>query len=546
MDSLTCSSASTLTAYYVSSDLGKTAHISEVTPSAAQAAVVKRLAHRPNGSMSSTVLAPSIPAAPAGVLTPALAPAMQPKPLLSSSMSPSPGLTTGSLTSKEWVIPPRPKPGRKPATDTPPTKRKAQNRAAQRAFRERRAARVGELEEEIKKIQDDHDSIEMELRDQITTLTKDLDQAQSDLSWWRNRCRSLEQELSLERSQKDTLQKQQDINTATVPDTVPINIRRKTNSNNTNHSSRRFVAKTTEHQISHTDSIDSQPDFASTGCGSCSTTHCQCVEDALQATNFSDHPQDRKDDERSAPEPAVKYDPDQMEIDFTSRFAAQRSTAPLETRATSTPPAERCGFCGDGTACICAEMADQDSRQHDIYEQNRLAPIQNFSQFTPPPSDGDAREVTLPSISQATNPCANGPGTCAQCRADPRSTLFCKTLAAVRTSSGSPGGCCGGKGADGGCCQSRPAPRPSITSTASPLTLTCADAYTTLSRHPKFSEASDELTSWLPKLHTLPKPREPSLTDTLGSALSDRPAMEVEAASVMGVLRYFDRRFASK
>ncbi|OKL64153.1 hypothetical protein UA08_00332 [Talaromyces atroroseus] len=482
--------------------------------------------------MSSAVISPPAAAVSTGLLAPALAPAMQPKPGM-SSMSPSPGLS-GSLTSKEWVIPPRPKPGRKPATDTPPTKRKAQNRAAQRAFRERRAARVGELEEQIKKIEDDHDALELVLRNQITQLTKDLDQAHSDISWWRNRCHSLEKELSLERSQKGKAGNQQ-YSHETIPDTVPINIRRK-------GSHKRLNTQATEPQASN-----EQLDLVAAGCGSCSTTHCQCVEDVLQATNFSDESEQKKDNERSASELTIKYDPDQMEIDFTARFSAPRGVVSVENKTTSTPPAERCGFCGDGTACICAEMADQESR-HDIYEQNRLAPIQNYSQFTPPPSDGDARELTLPSISQATNPCANGPGTCAQCRADPRSTLFCKTLAASRAASGSSGGCCGGKGADGGCCQSRPAPRPSTSmpSKTSPLTLTCADAFTTLSRHPNFSQASDELSTWLPKLHTLPKPREPSLTDSLGPTITERPAMEVEAASVMGVLRYFDRRFASK
>ncbi|KAL1970886.1 hypothetical protein VTN77DRAFT_2720 [Rasamsonia byssochlamydoides] len=227
-----------------------------------------------------------------------------------------------------------------------------------------------------------------------------------------------------------------------------------------------------------------------------------------------------------------------MEIDFTARFAAPRPQAASESRASSTPPADRCGFCEDGTACICAEMADQ-AEQQDSFENNRLAPIQNLSQFTPPPSDGDVRpDLTLPSISQATNPCANGPGTCAQCLADPRSTLFCKSLAAARKANGGSGGCCGGKGADGGCCQSRPSTRNSTSNGETPLTLTCADAFTTLSRHPNFSQATDELATWLPKLHTLPKPRDVSY--------GNRPAMEVEAASVMGVLRYFDRRFADK
>lgn len=44
-------------------------------------------------------------------------------------------------TSRKWVLPPRPKPGRKPSADAPAAvKRKAQNRAAQKAYRERRAA----------------------------------------------------------------------------------------------------------------------------------------------------------------------------------------------------------------------------------------------------------------------------------------------------------------------------------------------------------------------------------------------------------------------
>lgn len=85
-------------------------------------------------------------------------------------------------------------------------------------------------------------------------------------------------------------------------------------------------------------------------------------------------------------------------------------------------------------------------------------------------------------------------------------------------------------------------PPPSKPSTPNALTLSCADAFTTLSRHPNFSRASDDISNWLPKLHTLPNPRDLALAEARGS----RAAMEVEAASVMGVLRYFDRRFAEK
>src|SRR5271154_4445069 len=110
------------------------------------------------------------PATPAPSLLPSAS--LRPSPTPTSATSPTADTPPNSLslTSKEWVIPPRPKPGRKPATDTPPTKRKAQNRAAQRAFRERRAARVGELEEQMKLVEDEHELEVDHLRETVARL----------------------------------------------------------------------------------------------------------------------------------------------------------------------------------------------------------------------------------------------------------------------------------------------------------------------------------------------------------------------------------------
>lgn len=177
--------------------------------------------------------------------------------------------------------------------------------------------------------------------------------------------------------------------------------------------------------------------------------------------------------------------------------------------------------------------------------------------------------VPPPDASTAGNPCAGGPGTCAQCQADPNSTLFCKSLAASRSQiAGAPSGCCGGRSASEGCCQTQsastdavPLPRRgarqtratsrATSTTTSPtdtradgdvprqnsVTLTCADAYTTLSRHPAYERASAEITSWMPKLHA---------SDSIlrrRPVEAHRPAMEIDAANVMAVLRDFDRRF---
>ncbi|KAF2646919.1 hypothetical protein P280DRAFT_545187 [Massarina eburnea CBS 473.64] len=56
-------------------------------------------------------------------------------------------------TSSRYAIPPRPKPGRKPATDEPASKRKQQNRESQRAFRARKAAKVDEMQTKVNGLQ---------------------------------------------------------------------------------------------------------------------------------------------------------------------------------------------------------------------------------------------------------------------------------------------------------------------------------------------------------------------------------------------------------
>ena len=64
-------------------------------------------------------------------------------------------------------------------------------------------------------------------------------------------------------------------------------------------------------------------------------------------------------------------------------------------------------------------------------------------------------------------------------------------------------------------------------------TLSCADAFTRLSQHHAFPRASHELGSWVSQLTAVP-----------GTAKTEgRTAFEIEAASVMSVLKFFDNRF---
>ena len=264
-------------------------------------------------------------------------------------------------------------------------------------------------------------------------------------------------------------------------------------------------------------------------CGRCNgSTRCQCIEEAFEMANIAveggndsntkrpHSPPLIMDNKRMCQESAENAN-EGNEIDFTTPYATQRAqNNTIADSGTSSIPAmahfEPCGFCRDGDVCICAALAA---------EAEQPSPAAQASA----PRNIDTMDAGL-SIS-----CTNNPGSCAQCRSDPNSTLFCKTLAATRNISGVK--------------PNYPLPNSSYTvqaptrNTSGALqgpTLSCADAYTTLSRHHAFSQASTELGTWMSHLTAVP-----GNANTAG-----KTAFEIEAASVMSVLRFFDTRFGEK
>lgn len=82
------------------------------------------------------------------------------------------------------------KPGRKPLTSEPSSKRKAQNRAAQRAFRERKEKHLKDLEtkvDELQKASEDANHENGLLRAQIDRMTTELNEYKSRVSLMNNR-----------------------------------------------------------------------------------------------------------------------------------------------------------------------------------------------------------------------------------------------------------------------------------------------------------------------------------------------------------------------
>lgn len=553
---------------------------------------------------------------------------------MASVISPNP-TTQLTMTSKEWVIPPRPKPGRKPATDTPPTKRKAQNRAAQRAFRERRAARVGELEEQLEEIREEHERKERESQERIHQLEVESQALQAKCQW-------LESTLEKERLER--------ARTSSIPSTPTQhngnnNLSRLASRQPPQDTGRRSLPTSSSASIvgprpipqpfsisqiiSPLDQIDDTTDLtcgscepngrcacaeevmskATLGCGKCALgTTCTCLDESLESTGGAPdlkrpHPPaspSSMSHEEKRQRPADVESP--LETDFTAMFSQKKLTRPGSPYAQPQPqhrqrvtidPKDQCGFCKDGTYCVCADSMPLTADNAEAALSLPTPQSTSHQTQTPPPEDvgpipmeitstGAIKLPSFQSLSQGRNPrglataappargrtCGpGGPGTCAQCLSDPKSGLFCRSLAAnfertrpawsqLRPIAGADGGCCG-SGGPGGCCkldpnragQEKPAAGRGTTdrkdvrrvgASGLGLSLSCADAYKTLSSHRHFGEAANDIGEWLPKLRAAPTPR--AHAGVRGSVEGLAP-IEVEAASIMSVLKGFDVRF---
>ena len=419
--------------------------------------------------------------------------------------APNPAPVTNQLgPKKEWTVPPRPKPGRKPALDAPPTKRKAQNREAQRAFRERRAAKVGELEEQMKQMEEEDSREQGELRNEIKGLQAEVEKWQRISEGWREECKKSQSLLNRERQSKQHMDLQSQILRETMEmstDAVPLKPR------TGRHDKLRH-----EHQGGVAKKSEGLEDIT---CGRCSNdSRCQCIEDAfdmgdittgtaddngfkrpLSRQNRTDNGKRMRIDNEAEEEP--------QEIDFTTR---QTPALPKGSSSSSIPVAtttlDSCGFCQDGTPCICAEIDRQN-------ENGSMAPEKS-------------NKSSSVNSNQLSSSCTNNPGTCAQCQAIPESKSFCTSLAASR--------------AFGSAANDGKAASPSTTE----ATLNCADAFNKLAQHPYFPKASTQLNTWMPQLATK---AEPVNLSSHSNNLEGRTAFEIEAASVMNVLKSFDVRF---
>jgi hypothetical protein len=224
-------------------------------------------------------------------------------------------------------------------------------------------------------------------------------------------------------------------------------------------------------------------------------------------------------------------------------------------------PKDTCGFCDDGMYCVCADAVLAANLQvtgnpnnstgsvisHETQAPSPPAEVDSMPPPPPPPppmeitstgavklrprgSPRNKRESRTPAIASSGR--NTGPGTCKQCLDDPQSSLFCRTLASLNG-----GGCCGGGLVGGGCCKTKGV-KGASSQGGRPIAINCAETYKTLSIHRNFEQAFEDLGTWLPKLKVIPR------NDDVAAA-AGRPAVEIDAASIMSTLKFLDVRFGS-
>lgn len=413
-------------------------------------------------------------------------------------------------TSKEWVLPPKPKPGRKPSVDNAPTKRKTQNRDAQRAFRERRAARVGELEQQIKEIESEH-------RQTLETIESEKSLLRMENHRLRERVEAMNKELStirslthLSRSPGHTFEAQRSIQ---PPAFNPSHVQQ-TASPAPSMDDQKLASPPHLRHISEINLGLSVP---------LKRKSKRLSEDAEQRDFFTKKwkgPSTVQDDSERGLHP-----------DFT--FSSEACFKP--------PESESCGFCSDGTPCFCAEAAREYTQSEYRSDSETLGDISRLDASGPAMcavctqelpclcstvqkfSKKEAKPPSLPTIIEEENGlCTGNPGSCRQCQLDPMSTLFCQSLASAAPMITNVRPPLLHKASSTFSISSARETTPPVPPSASASYVPCSAAYQSLSRHSNFG-ATD--------LGTL----------VAGLRVDTQNGRGVEIGSVRDVLRILDR-----
>lgn len=379
--------------------------------------------------------------------------------------------STRLTISKNYVVPPRPKPGRKPSADTPPSKRKMQNRESQRLYRERKATAVKELESQLADQAAQFEKRQKELQEQIDQLRKQnhtqapeskYSMKLSDPQQHRNAVSQFGEQRGVggyaftntpvrDSSMQSPCPSPGDglLSIARYPlgpvspipmGLSPLPLSPITYSSLT-ASSPPFATPMSPADVVGLELLDhvldqKLPVTPATPNGSPGTERSSESPTASKPQPSSrraslkrgntpspptSDPIELMKTEWSQPAKPLRRANGPLEIDFTNKFRA--IPRPLVAKA------DKCGFCSGGNVCVCAEAALREAG--DYISDDVQSPDVKVLGKEPSPQWTMSSPLAGPAPYEAE--CSGDPGACEKCREDPMLSLFCAAVAAKKS-----------------------------------------------------------------------------------------------------------------
>lgn len=389
---------------------------------------------------------------------------------------------------KAIEVPARPKPGRKTAVDEPTSKRKAQNRQAQRNFRQRKLEHAASLETNNQELRTENQQLQVEverLHDVVSESQQLEAKVQRELDELRKRCADSEErwnaslnamsamqdQIRSEKSQSAAWKSQFEAKAAEVD---VLKAKLAALSRSATRMPPLASASPRPQSAQRSTPTPGRPAMkrhsATDGCGNCDETgECACVDSYIDSTRAAKEVGDpalRKVSAMSihsmlSPQTELEVRPrtgsqalpelmsdvssenDALETDFT---VLSKNTVipavPLSSRPTEPPSGvmhDTCGFCTDPSNCLCTEV-----------------------KLDAAASSGKSLDPSFQTSSAPTT--SRQPGSCPACQSNPEQKAFCESLARERSANRQPSASE----------DTRDAKRPRLESS---VTIPCADAF---------------------------------------------------------------------
>ncbi|TBU46104.1 hypothetical protein BD309DRAFT_954817 [Dichomitus squalens] len=375
--------------------------------------------------------------------------------------------TLWATPSKEWVIPAKPKPGRKPKKDVAPAVhdgaevdakgRRVQNRAAQRAFRERKQSQLAELQARVQQYEQGEIERNVALQNIAKRLKEENEKLRNENTFLKEKIAQYEAERSSAKRPRDEFSPRP-----------------------THDRSQSPVKKRSRSSFDVLTSIVQTP-FTPVAYASSPSAISSADSDAH--SSFSPLPSSARDTQLFS-----------QNFGFNGIFEMATSGKTSLFEPGGSLDTFDCGFCNENTPCVCRELALQQIAERMSISSMKLentdhntAPISapvtasppsildNLPAYQPPvPLRRRARNPSLQPIFPIAIPtpetpkpevpsCTGDPSNCAACADDAFGKAFCAAIS-QSVSSASPckdcpcrsenggGSCSTATGSIGGCC----------------------------------------------------------------------------------------------